>query len=115
MLFLRQNKKWAPSSLVQLELLWWDRRCSPRAVKVNMGLCMVGHGQDLQVEGRAPAVLIPGTWLPVLAGSLSSYPPTSVKMSFRTVHLLCGCFETSPSVITVSSDKAVGVRLQFEN
>lgn len=104
MLFLCQNKKWVPSSLVQLELLRWDR-----SVKVNMGLCAMGHGQDLQVEGRAPAVLVPGTWLPMWAGSLSSCPPRDVKMPFRTVHLLRGCFETSPSDITVSSDKAVGV------
>lgn len=107
MLFLCQNKKWVPSSLVQLELLRWDS--SPRAVKVNVGLCTMGHGQDLQVEGTAPAVLVPGTGLPVWAGSLSSCPPRDVKMPFRTVHLLPGCFETSPSDIMVSSDKAVGV------
>lgn len=51
MLFLCQDKKWVPSSLVQLELLRWDGRCAPRAVKVDMGLCTMGHDQDLQVEG----------------------------------------------------------------
>lgn len=60
MLFLCQNKKWVAIFLVQLELLRWDSRHSPRAVKVNMGLCVMGHDQDLQVEGRAPAVLVPG-------------------------------------------------------
>lgn len=94
---------------MQLELLWWDSRRSPRAVKVNMGLCMMGHNEDLQVEGRAPAVLVPRTGLPVWAGSLSCCPPTGVKMPFRTVHLLHGHFETSPSGITVSSYKALGV------
>lgn len=109
MLFLCQNRKWIPSSPVELELLRWDSRHSPRAVKVNMGLCMKGHSQDLQVEGRALAVLILGTRLPVWAGSLSSCSPTGVKVPFRTVHLLHGCFETSPSSITASSDQVVGV------
>lgn len=74
--FCVRIKKWVPSSLVQLELLRWDGRCSPRAGKVNVGLCTTGRDQDLQLEGRSPAMLVPG--------SLSSCPPAGVQVPFRT-------------------------------
>lgn len=67
----------------------------------------MGHGQDLHVEGRAPAVLVPG--LGCLCGrKLEPLTSTGVNTSFRTLHLLRGCFETSPSGTTGSSDKAEG-------
>ena len=101
MLFLCRNKKWFPSSFVRL-----GQHCSPGTMRVNLGLCVMGHGPDPWVEGRAPALLVPGTRLPVWqgAGALVLF-----QVSFRAAPPLPGRFESPPSGITASSPTAVTV------
>lgn len=65
-------------------LPWWDRH-SLRAVVVNMGLCEMDPGQDVQEEGRAPVALIVGSGLPVWAGSLSSCLPAATTRPFSSM------------------------------